>query len=494
MSQRNDILQQIAMLRNFCPSAHTDYELTDCLRQCGYNIERAAERLITGKYQAGKVLVQSPPQPSRISTSSRRHEKIVSRSQPNRLSLVGSSTSKKVAPLSQTRSNAKAVASSRRRPKQHATLKTPATKHQPQQSNSANNSWILCQRWLSDAICTTKLGRTDYQEVLALEPTHTGVPRFRGRGMQGKLPDFTGPILTPLLHLRVIQLQATALMACNAMPIGAHIPISLTVRVPDPPALFGLFDDHGEDTKKASSRFFEQQHVQQQTHNNKRNKLLTPAQAAFELLQWAEYGNVPDFTPPQDSSDPSLQEAEELLQEDDFEEQESSQQQPQELVEATEWSAGLPEQDEPAGLNGVTLRPYQKQALHWMLQRERGAAHREQLEEQLSLLSELAAPPESSNHKSAATPKEEGIICECGPVQVGPSACARSRTVDGDLNPVNHPLWKRRFLASGDMKETISFYVNEVLGVATHHVPEPPKPCSGGILADSMGCKWVAVQ
>ena len=79
------------------------------------------------------------------------------------------------------------------------------------------------------------------------------------------------------------------------------------------------------------------------------------------------------------------------------------------------------------------------------------------------------------------------IVCDIGPVVVTEEGQKKSTTLDGQVNPVNHPLWKRRFLAEPDLSRSVSFYVNELLGVATYRPPEPPKPCSGGILGDAMG-------
>lgn len=63
----------------------------------------------------------------------------------------------------------------------------------------------------------------------------------------------------------------------------------------------------------------------------------------------------------------------------------------------------------------------------------------------------------------------------------------KSCTIDGIRNPVSHPLWERRFLASADKESALSFYVNELLVVASSRPPSPPRHAVGGVLADSMG-------
>jgi hypothetical protein len=64
---------------------------------------------------------------------------------------------------------------------------------------------------------------------------------------------------------------------------------------------------------------------------------------------------------------------------------------------------------------------------------------------------------------------------------------SKSKTLDGVENSVNHPLWDRRFLASPNKESVISFYVNELLCVASSKPPNLPRHCVGGILADAMG-------
>ena len=130
------------------------------------------------------------------------------------------------------------------------------------------------------------------------------------------------------------------------------------------------------------------------------------------------------------------------------------------------------------------LRPYQKQALYWMLQRESGDHDRNKLEKELTLLAELSR---NASQQPIMDPPKQDIVCEVGPVRVSQSMAQKSCTIDGVENPVNHPLWQRRFLASADKTRAISFYVNELLGTASSKPPNPPRHCTGGILGDCMG-------
>jgi DNA repair protein RAD5 len=123
-------------------------------------------------------------------------------------------------------------------------------------------------------------------------------------------------------------------------------------------------------------------------------------------------------------------------------------------------------------------------------------------------------PPSSSSSSSSFSdgasirvPGEDGAAastpiayCDCGPVVVRDAAVASGaipvcdRDRGGDGNPTttgerfrHHPLWKRRFLATDDMRRVYAFYVNDLLGIASASPPDPPRRCAGGILADEMG-------
>ena len=94
------------------------------------------------------------------------------------------------------------------------------------------------------------------------------------------------------------------------------------------------------------------------------------------------------------------------------------------------------------------------------------------------------------NHNSY-TKKQPAITCDCSPVIVSEEAQNDARTIiDNQINPMNHPLWERRYLASYDMKTPYLFYVNELMNTATISPPEPPQPCSGGTLADESACAF----
>jgi hypothetical protein len=148
----------------------------------------------------------------------------------------------------------------------------------------------------------------------------------------------------------------------------------------------------------------------------------------------------------------------------------------------------------------VNLRPYQKQALYFMIQREWHGMTIEQINDQTNLLNELIIEQNQRNTSLSVFVRNRQdqqqqqnnnnkieIICDCGPVIVTEEGQTKSMTYNGTTNPIQHPLWQHRFVSTLDMKHSIIIFVNELLGIVTHIPPKLPNYCSGGILADAMG-------
>jgi SNF2 family DNA or RNA helicase len=268
------------------------------------------------------------------------------------------------------------------------------------------------------------------------------------------------------------------------------------IYISDPVAFFRIFESHEGSAESGASQFFAS--AKKNGRPRKQPSRLPLAEAAFALLQWAQYGDDPKFEPPdskeavEDDSSDSASDELSILNEDDFEagsnEEKEAEEWAKNVVDETSEVAKeseLPEADDPAGFtDDVVLRPYQRQALYWMLQRENENKDRKELEKELTLLAELSR---NKSHQLVMDPPKQAIVCEVGPVRVSQSMAQKSCTIDGVENPVNHPLWQRRFLASADKTRAISFYVNELLGTASSRPPNPPRQCAGGILADAMG-------
>lgn len=592
-SSKNPV-EQLNLLRSFVAGSsdilqqqqegYSETDLVDCLKQSGYNVQRAAELLITGQFQKRaangtghkqknaksaffSVVTNSPLKEGKkkgmIRKNAQRQPRIhtsISNIKPAAASALNKSTRTP----NRTPTVAVAVSDLSLNNDDDANAMVSS---ESEKSTTATIRLLLCRRWLSDAVITCRKGRVKFQETLHLEHSLSGygMVRFRTENADGRLPENLAALLAPLLRHgacssgRLIEVQAESMMEDNTLVMGSSLPVQVTVYLTSPKAFFETMlpqDPSVVAEPSKASQYFASKAMSNSNNSSKQqrhSKNLSTADAAFLLLQWAEYGDVPDFkvVAPQQSLPPTegpscceagaatttLEDANKKpaakedfatddsdadlveLDEEEFEEAASdddgSTAQGKVLMAGcvvegaaaaadNKWSTMLPEAEDPAGFSGTsatttttTLRPYQKQALYFMMQRETaGGESREQLEDQLQLLQELSAeqqqqqkgspkaffPGDSNNNNN----KKE-IICECGPVLVSDAAQKKSATLDGEINPVKHPLWKRRFLATPGMSSSIAFYVNELLGVATYEPPEPPRPCSGGILADAMG-------
>ena len=271
-----------------------------------------------------------------------------------------------------------------------------------------------------------------------------------------------------------------------------------SVWLPDPAAFFQLFQGIESTTDAATSKLFFGKAGKKKPQN-------ALADAAFGLLQWAQHGESYDFAAPilvddnsSSSSEEEEEEEEELLE--DNVEHPTTEEEPH----VPEWTARLEtttaqptqyqEMDAPKEFK-PQLRPYQKQALWWMTQRESQTELEEWSRHQLQLLQELATSSSSSSTSSSSSssdveilPPPQKVHCDCGPVYVDASAISAPAVTDNGTSPdLNHPLWERRYLASPDRDQALSFYVQPLFGMAVASPPPPPQPCRGGILADAMG-------
>jgi hypothetical protein len=537
--------EMLRLLRDFVgDSRYSETILLDVLRHVSYDVQRAAELLLTGQYRPKSSLNVKPaarkstggavsttatassratpanypsststhlfPNRSADNTNNNGDDDEVQwvptssvQLQPTRKRLwVGGST-RKIAKISTSMTAA-------------ATPTPTTTTYTSRTSDiSYDNSWLLTERWISECVCTSRQGRIRHQEVLTLSHSGKGAPfiRFKGDAVEGMFPTNMAAMLVPLMRFHeessneqqspLVVLRAESLVEDMNIQSGQTIPFRLQIYLESPRAFFELFTK-----EQAAAAAAAQDATARNTYfdmKSNKNKNRSPiVEAAFGLLQFAEYGDVPIFQVPVSEA------AKKNAQDDGADEDEdddsgdrkmaATDKEAQELdnTVAPDKTLELPEIDDPPGLTpGVTLRSYQRQALYWMRKRETQGYSRTEQEEQIQLLQELAVAESRTNGQSqtCSSGKENrgDIHCEAGPVIVSEQGRKRSRTLDGQVDPVSHPLWKQRFLSSADMTETVTFYVNEVLGVATHQPPEPPKSCSGGILADEMGLGKVSV-
>lgn len=492
--------EQLKLLREFVgTSVYTETSLVDCLRQANYNVERAADMLLTGSYRPSKSNNHSTIS---ISSTNVKRSSQKPMAKPSEVPAPAGTSISHIRPRKPS-----PIPTTTPRVSLESQYSIPDHVDYDQDVDSNKQAWLLAERWISECLCNCRHGTIRYREVLTLTHTKTGPPciRFKGNAAEGTLPVSLATLMVPLLrypdeyhkdapgnpsHSKpLLLLRAESLYEDNHLSTGSLVPIRLRIYLPNPREFFALFsqDTDGAVEQATNCNLFERRGAK-----NKRRLPIT--EAAFGLLQYAEYGDVPQFDLPVVNYEEVEEEISDEVQEDDESEvvnEEAKELDNQVLSKALD-SKQLPEADDPPGFApGITLRPYQRQALYWMRQRETRGESRAEQDEQLALIRAMA-DYDSDKHRVErpyASEKENRatISCDCGPVMVSEQAKTRSRTIDGHVNPASHPLWQQRFLASPSMKETLTFYVNEIFRVATHQPPEPPKSCSGGILADEMG-------
>lgn len=284
------------------------------------------------------------------------------------------------------------------------------------------------------------------------------------------------------------------------MPIGADVAFAVSIYLPDPPKLFALLDPSNDATNSTdlSTKLLSGKSVSVKLQTGPQSILL---QAAFGILQWAQYGESFDFETPKNDTirqvDPSKNDDDEtdqgdelLVDHEDYNPAEDELRQPSPDWTNPETDIELNEMPAPTEFK-VQLRPYQRQALWWMTQREAQNQLEGSSRQQLDLLEELVQTSRSQStisRKTSSSSTAPPIQCECGPVMVDISRIPSPAVVDNGCNPdLTHPLWQRRYLTNFTKTKAISFYVQPIFGAAMASPPPPPKPCRGGILADSMG-------
>jgi SNF2-related domain len=296
----------------------------------------------------------------------------------------------------------------------------------------------------------------------------------------------------------------------------------------DPLAFFSIFDNQTSSSNASYSKQFFGKAANAATGSNSKNKTkMALPEAAFSLLEWAQHGQPLEdvienyennHNNNSNNNNSDTEEEEEMLVSDDEAKDTTAEQEEEEMPDwaqevvnrkPNEWEDD--ESDTPEGLK-VELRPYQKQALHWMTKREAEASDHWK-RDQLELLKELAqiARPNQSSQGDSSLGSSSPIFCDCGPVLVdrksytapsvgdlpnahygdnGMESLACTLSPEGDT----HPLWEQRYLCNATQTQAIRFFVQPFFQTATAIPPPAPAPCRGGILADSMGLVSTFIQ
>ena len=374
--------------------------------------------------------------------------------------------------------------------------------------------------------------------------------RFRSKSgyVEGTLNRYLCSILVPLLHLPatnhdnkidqfipLVSIEGETLMEDRLLVIGSEIPLTLKVYINDPISFFELFSSGKDGIEKSnaasSAKLFFQSSAKKKSsgmpsYQGKKAKSSFSdeelAEAAFHLLQWADKGEELPFKRKEETKeklkedtttlDLEVAESNSTLENGDGDYEDSTSLASEQVDELNQLVVSdeqvgklrtLSELSDPTGFKkDIKLHAYQREALHWMCRREgvhiKGEMNSNSLEDEtgeLDLLAELVSLSASDN--SDPSIQDKAVSCDCGAVVVSnellesgeivPVAEYGKERKEGTNNYHHHPLWKRRFLATGGLTSVYSFYVNELLGVASAFSPDPPKHCNGGILADAMG-------
>jgi hypothetical protein len=252
------IVDKINMLRGFVSNdAFSETDLSQCLRQANYNVDLAAERLMTGQFQPTKrhkttPSIRSPPTPTLSNgilhqTPGAATSRTSTPVTPN-VPLTSKVVEKTSNPV--TKKASPPMVGGRSLPKV-----APSSQGVVTTVDDDSGFWLLCHRWISDGICLQRNGCLSYQEALSVEilsnshhhhhhsnnhnnhnhnhnhnhnnhNNHKGtVPtvRFRGTRMVGQFPRRLHPILGPLLEKNLIQVRAQALMEDRFLPTGVDV-------------------------------------------------------------------------------------------------------------------------------------------------------------------------------------------------------------------------------------------------------------------------------
>ena len=460
----SSFLSQLQTLRDVMHGGSSQYsesDLSNCLRQCGFNVQIAAERLITGQFKASPATTSSSNKsffsdintntntntnartPTNQSNNNNSSNKANFKSASSNIAAERKNTAAAAAaaatvtPCDEREQKKKAAAAGSKisNPYSHAKPAT-STNACALNTNNANTGiaeqgMLLCQRWIC-AFSTSRRGSIRYNESITIHASPSplsssskmakaaNIVRFKGSNVEGTLDNTLSAILAPLMRCRngttgttspFIQVLAKGLMEETLLNIGMEVPLELNVYILRPLEFFALFDGGDLNSSSSHSDFLNQNAPRGGSQQS------SLAKAAFNLLQWAHYSSLPKF----DSNPNANDNNNDCANNDNDEEEENIDSNEVgsgdgEEEDAPTWaqdvyatstdnngpnSYSIPEEADPIMLNkkGVHLKCYQRQALSWMIHREEDANAKgsDDFRKQMELLSELVATHRSSS-------------------------------------------------------------------------------------------------
>ena len=332
ISSSMSIVEKLKILRGLnCGFSESD--LSNCLRQSGYRVDVAAERLVTGQYRPLKksnnsnqtahrgtiVTNTSTATPRQARVRQQNHSSLTpSSSGPvdSGCHIIASNGEDKLTPSSMKMTD---LTSGSHESSSLSNLVTPATKITNNgKVQTESNDWLICHRWIGNGVNLQRNGACDYLEEFHLLVESSSSPtsfpssnnpkpiRFRSAShrMDGSFPRYLS-FLGPLLSKGLIRVKATALMEERRLSIGAQVAFSLAVWIVDPVQFFAIFDagnDCGSGVRSYSKQFFATVAAGTSANNfsrrgGKTNIDSSYRDVAFSMLQWSQHGKPP--SPPQ---------------------------------------------------------------------------------------------------------------------------------------------------------------------------------------------------
>jgi hypothetical protein len=230
-------LAKLETLRSFCDGlGFSESDLSTCLRASCFNVELAAERLMTGQFKSAPKKSQAESRKTSQNVTPSPAAKKQRRTAPEKSNIKSSTNSHKTTPVVTSFSSSL------------SSLQQPvgsAVKSSTRNPDGNNQKWLLCRRWISGS-SNSRNGRTEFKESLSISTASHGPPicRFSGASIEGTLPQHVALLVTPLLRYNnassstgstnsisntpLISLSAEAMMQDRGLAIGAEVPLSLS--------------------------------------------------------------------------------------------------------------------------------------------------------------------------------------------------------------------------------------------------------------------------